>query len=126
MTARTGSDPGAIYAELTHELGAPVFDRVEAPASAEQRARLGKLAPSEIRQTTLAGEPIRQILTTAPGNQESIGGVKMISENGWCAARPSGTESIYKIYAESFKGDDQLRLILKDAQTIVDDALGAH
>lgn len=124
MTARIGRDPGMIYADLTRDLGSPVFDRVEAPASAEQRARLGRLSPSEIRQTTLAGEPIQHVWTTAPGNQERIGGVKMVSESGWCAARPSGTESIYKIYGESFAGDAHLRLILRDAQAIVDDALG--
>ena len=126
MTARTGRDPGMLYADMTPEFGAPVFDRIEAPASAAQRARLGRLSPSEIRQSTLAGEPIQQVLTTAPGNQERIGGVKMVSESGWCAARPSGTESIYKVYGESFAGEEHLRLILKDAQTIVNDALGAH
>ena len=123
ITAKMDRDPGELYQELTCELGAPVFERIEAPATAEQKQRLARLSPSEVRNTDLAGERIRSVINHAPGNGAPIGGVKVIAENGWFAARPSGTEKIYKIYAESFHGEDHLRLILKEAQTMIDAAL---
>jgi phosphoglucomutase len=119
ITARMGHDPGQIYRDLTGEFGEPVYDRVEAPATPEQKAKLEKLSAEQVRLTDLAGEKIRTILTHAPGNGASIGGLKVITESGWFAARPSGTEDIYKIYAESFRGADHLRRILEEAQTIV-------
>jgi phosphoglucomutase len=122
-TARIGRDPGEFYQELSRELGAAVYDRIEAPATSEQRELLGRLSPQQIRRTDLAGENIETILTHAPGNHAPIGGVKVMARRGWFAARPSGTESIYKIYAESFVGADHLRRVLEDAQAIVDDAL---
>ncbi len=125
ITARMGRDPGEIYHDLTREFGEPAYDRVEAPATAEQKDRLAKLSSHEVKGTELAGEKIRKILTRAPGNDAPIGGLKVIAENGWFAARPSGTENIYKIYAESFHGTDHLHRILKEAQTIVNDALTA-
>ncbi len=125
ITARMGRDPGEIYHELTREFGEPVYDRVEAPATPEQKAMLERLSAQQVRLTDLAGEKIRTILTHAPGNGASIGGLKVIAESGWFAARPSGTEDIYKIYAESFRGADHLRRILEEAQTIVNDALAA-
>ena len=125
ITARMGRDPGEIYHELTGELGKPVYDRVEAPATPEQKAMLEKLSAQQVRFTDLAGEKILTILTHAPGNGASIGGVKVIAESGWFAARPSGTEDIYKIYAESFRGADHLRRILEEAHTIINDALAA-
>ena len=105
-------DPGEIYHELTREFGEPVYDRVEAPATPEQKEKLKKLSSKQVRLTDLAGEKIRTILTQAPGNGSPIGGLKVIAESGWFAARPSGTEDIYKIYAESFQGIDHLRRIL--------------
>jgi len=120
-----GRDPGEIYHELTREFGAPVYDRVEAPATPEQKAMLERLSAQQVRLKELAGAKIRNILTHAPGNGASIGGLKVIAEGGWFAARPSGTEDIYKIYAESFRGADHLRRILEEAQTIVNDALSA-
>lgn len=123
ITARMGKDPGEIYRELTRELGDPVYERIDAPANPEQRAALEKLSPADIRATEVAGEHIDQILTTAPGDGKAIGGIKVIAENGWFAARPSGTEEIYKIYAESFLGQDHLRKIQQEAQTIVSEAL---
>lgn len=125
MTARIGRDPGDIYRELARDLGAPVYERIEAPATPEQKRRLGKLSPQQVRRTDLAGEPIQTILTHAPGNGAPIGGLKVMAKNGWFAARPSGTESVYKIYAESFDGADHLRRVLDDAQAIVDEALAA-
>ncbi len=125
ITARMGRDPGEIYRDLTREFGEPVYDRVEAPATPQQKEILGKLSPEQVRSTDLAGEKVQAILTTAPGNGASIGGLKVAAENGWFAARPSGTEDIYKIYAESFRGADHLRQILEEAQTIVSDALAA-
>jgi phosphoglucomutase len=123
ITARMGRDPGEIYCELTSELGEPAYDRVEAPATPEQKQMLERLSPQHVRHTDLAGEKIQSILTHAPGNGAPIGGLKVIAESGWFAARPSGTENIYKIYAESFRGQDHLRRILDEAQTIVNDAL---
>ena len=120
----TGRDPGEAYRELTRDLGEPFASRVDAPATPAQKKLLGKLDRSRIRSTTLAGEPIVGVLTHAPGNNAPIGGVKVMSKSGWFAARPSGTENIYKIYAESFVSEDHLRLLLTDAQAVVDAALG--
>jgi phosphoglucomutase len=125
ITARMGRDPGEIYGELTREFGEPVYDRVEAPATPAQKALLAKLSPQQVKITELAGEKIQTVLTHAPGNGAPIGGLKVIAESGWFAARPSGTEDIYKIYAESFRGADHLRRIQEEAQTIVSDALAA-
>jgi phosphoglucomutase len=125
ITARTGHDPGALYRALAQELGEPATDRVEAPASALQKQKLAQLAPQQIRITELAGEPIDRVLDRAPGNGAPIGGIKVVSATGWFAARPSGTEDIYKIYAESFRGDDGLRRILTEAQKIVDAAVAS-
>ena len=126
ITARMGRDPGELYQELTREFGEPVYDRVEAPATPEQKALLATLSPEKIKLTELAGEKIVNVLTHAPGNGASIGGMKVITESGWFAARPSGTENIYKIYAESFEGVDHLDRILEEAQTIVDAALAVE
>jgi phosphoglucomutase len=123
MTARMEKDPAKIYTQLTHELGNPVYDRVEAPATAEQKELLKRLSPEQVRQKDLAGEKIKSILTRAPGNDAPIGGLKVIAENGWFAARPSGTENIYKIYAESFLGTEHLHRIQEEAQAIVTDAV---
>ena len=125
ITARMGRDPGEIYRDLTREFGEPLYDLVEAPATLEQKELLEKLSPQQVRRTDLAGEKIQTILTHAPGNGAPIGGLKVVAESGWFAARPSGTEDIYKIYAESFRGADHLRRILEEAQTIVSDALAA-
>jgi phosphoglucomutase len=123
MTARTGRDPGEAYRGLTRELGEPLSDRVEAHATPEQKKKLSKLDRSQIRISELAGDPIDAVLTHAPGNQAPIGGVKVVSKNGWFAARPSGTEDIYKIYAESFRDERHLQTLLQEAQSIVDAAL---
>ncbi|HTV41045.1 MAG TPA: phosphoglucomutase (alpha-D-glucose-1,6-bisphosphate-dependent) [Candidatus Sulfotelmatobacter sp.] len=123
MTATIGRDPGEIYGGLTRELGEPVYARLEAPATMKQKENLKKLSPQQIRQTSLAGEKIQSILTRAPGDNEPIGGVKVVAENGWFAARPSGTEEIYKIYTESFRGMEHLRRIQEEAQSIVDGAI---
>jgi phosphoglucomutase len=125
MLAKTGRDPSQIYNELTKELGNPVYDRVEARATPEQKEILKRLSAEQVRQKDLAGEKITGILTKAPGNGAPIGGLKVVAENGWFAARPSGTESIYKIYAESFRGAEHLRRILDEAQAIVSDAVAA-
>jgi phosphoglucomutase len=119
ITARTEKDPGEHYAELTERFGNPVYERMDAPASVEQKKVLSKLAPEQVEADTLAGEPIQAKLTRAPGNDAPIGGLKVITENGWFAARPSGTEDIYKIYAESFIGTDHLKQIQDEAQAIV-------
>jgi phosphoglucomutase len=123
ITARTGRDPGAHYQALTQELGATFADRIDAPAAPAQKAKLAKLNRQQVRITELAGEPIDAILTEAPGNNAPIGGVKVTSRGGWFAARPSGTEDIYKIYAESFHDEAHLRRLIREAQTIVDAAL---
>jgi phosphoglucomutase len=125
IMARMGRDPGEIYRELTREFGEPLYDRVEAPATPAQKELLERLSPQQVRSTDLAGEKIRTILSHAPGNGAPIGGLKVAAESGWFAARPSGTEDIYKIYAESFRGADHLRRILEEAQTIVNEALAA-
>lgn len=124
IKAKTEQDPGEIYQSLTAELGKPSEKRVDAPANSEQKKLLGKLSPEQIHSKELAGEKIISILTKAPGNDASIGGIKVTTENGWFAARPSGTEDIYKIYAESFKGDHHLQALLSEAQVIVDKAIG--
>jgi phosphoglucomutase len=123
IIARMGRDPGEIYRELTRAFGEPLYDRVEAQATPDQKELLAKLSPQQVKLTDLAGEKIQTILTHAPGNSAPIGGVKVIAKNGWFAARPSGTEDIYKIYAESFRGADHLRHLLEEAQAIVSDAL---
>ena len=123
ITAKTGRDPGEIYHELTREFGEPAYDRIEAPATQAQRELLERLSPQQVRLTHLAGDAVQAILSHAPGNGAPIGGLKVTTANGWFAARPSGTENIYKIYAESFRGQDHLRRILDEAQTIVNDTL---
>lgn len=125
IAARAGKDPGELYREMTHELGNPVSERVDAPANTEQKARLSKLSPDQVKSTELAGEKIEAVLDRAPGNGAAIGGIKVASANGWFAARPSGTENIYKIYAESFKDEAHLQRLLEEAQTMVDQALSA-
>ncbi|MDE2247207.1 MAG: phosphoglucomutase (alpha-D-glucose-1,6-bisphosphate-dependent) [Xanthomonadaceae bacterium] len=125
ITARQGKDPGQLYAELTAELGRPFADRVEAAATPAQKARLSRLSPEQLKTDRLAGEKIEQVLSHAPGNGAAIGGIKVIAANGWFAARPSGTEAIYKIYAESFSTYKDLQGILAEAQKIVDTAI-AH
>jgi phosphoglucomutase len=123
LTARTSHNPAVEYEALTAKFGAPAYRRIDAPATPEQKAILSKLSPAQIHVSTLAGEPITAILTRAPGNDAPIGGVKVETEHGWFAARPSGTEDVYKVYAESFLGDDHLGQILKEAQDVVAQAL---
>ena len=123
MTARTEKDPGEHYRELTAQFGTPYYTRLDAPATLEQKARLEQLSPEAVQASTLAGEPITARLTRAPGNNAPIGGLKVVAANGWFAARPSGTEHIYKIYAESFKDETHLDAIVAEAQHIVDNAL---
>jgi phosphoglucomutase len=124
ILAKTGKSPSRLYEELTERFGAPAYERVDAAASKEQKARLGKLDGDAIAAEELAGEPIVAKLSAAPGNGAAIGGVKVVSENAWFAARPSGTEDVYKIYAESFKGEEHLRQVQEEARRIVDAALG--
>ncbi len=123
ITARTGKDPGEHYRELTEEFGTPYYTRVDAPATPAQKAKLLKLAPEAVKSTELGGEPITARLTRAPGNNAPVGGLKVTTATGWFAARPSGTENLYKIYAESFRDEAHLNTILKEAQQIVDNAL---
>ncbi|MDR3388779.1 MAG: phosphoglucomutase (alpha-D-glucose-1,6-bisphosphate-dependent) [Rudaea sp.] len=123
ITARQGKDPGQLYAQLTQDLGRPFADRVEASATPAQKAKLARLSPDQLHSDQLAGEKIEQVLDRAPGNNAAIGGIKAIAASGWFAARPSGTEAIYKIYAESFKSGEHLQDILKEAQRIVDAAI---
>ena len=123
ITARTGRDPGEHYRELTAEFGIPYYMRIDAPASPDEKARLQKLSPEAVRESELAGEPILARLTRAPGNQAPIGGLKVVAKSGWFAARPSGTENIYKIYAESFESQAHLHAIVREAQEIVTNAL---
>jgi phosphoglucomutase len=125
ITARMGRDPGEIYSDLTREFGDPVYERIDAPATPQQKAILAKLSPQQVEIKDLAGEKIQAILTDAPGNRAPIGGLKVVAESGWFAARPSGTEDIYKIYAESFRGVDHLKRIQEEAQTIVSNTLAA-
>ena len=123
MTARTGRDPSQLYQKMTEDLGLPFSTRVDAKATPQQKALLGKLSPEQVKSTSLAGEAITQILSHAPGNDQPIGGLKVMTENGWFAARPSGTEDIYKIYAESFIGDEHLSRLVEEAQVLVDTAI---
>jgi phosphoglucomutase len=119
ITAQTGKDPGEHYREMTAAFGSPFYTRIDAAATPEQKTKLGKLSPADVTAMTLAGEPITSKLTTAPGNNASIGGLKVVAANGWFAARPSGTENIYKIYAESFIDERHLQAIVTEAQEIV-------
>jgi phosphoglucomutase len=125
ILAHSGRDPGAYYVDLTRQFGAPVSVRVDAPATPTQKRGLSKLSPAQLRSTTLAGEPIQRTLDRAPGNDAAIGGIKVMAENGWFAARPSGTEDLYKIYAESFRDEAHLAAIVAEAQRIVDTALAS-
>jgi phosphoglucomutase len=125
ITAVLGRDPGVVYRELTERHGEPVYERVDAPATPAQKARLGKLSPGDVKAKGLAGAPITAVLTKAPGNGAAIGGLKVTTADGWFAARPSGTEDVYKIYAESFRGLDHLRLIQDEARALVTEALAA-
>ena len=124
ITAKTGNDPSQIYNQFTKEFGSPVYDRIDAPATPEQKSALAKLSPSQVKSTELAGDKIDLMLTEAPGNGAALGGLKVVSKNGWFAARPSGTENIYKIYAESFLGESHLRSIQEEAKVIVGKAVG--
>jgi phosphoglucomutase len=124
MTAVTGRDPGELYDDLTRELGNPVYERIDAPATAEQKEVLARLSAPDITESELAGEKIASVLTTAPGSTNPIGGLKVTAESGWFAARPSGTEDIYKLYAESFKGAEHLARIQSEARDIIARALG--
>jgi phosphoglucomutase len=119
MTATLGLDPGARYVELAREFGAPVYERIDAPATLDQKRLLLQLSPAQVDAKELAGEAIRTILTTAPGNGESIGGLKVITDEGWFAVRPSGTEDVYKLYAESFRDRQHLARIQEEAQSLV-------
>ncbi len=123
IRAVTGQDPGELYRGLEARFGAPVYERIDAPATREQKAALGKLSPEAVKADTLAGEKIMARLTRAPANDAPIGGLKVVTENGWFAARPSGTEDVYKLYAESFKGPAHLKLIQDEARAIVAAAL---
>ncbi len=125
MMAQTGHDPSELYRALTRELGAPVYERIDAPATPEQKAVLSKLSPEQVNARELAGDKIAAMLTKAPGNGVAIGGLKVVTENGWFAARPSGTEDVYKLYAESFKGEEHLKRIQEEAQAIVANALAS-
>ncbi len=126
ITARSGKDPGEHFRELTAEFGTPYYTRIDAAATPEQKARLGKLSPEAVSESKLAGEPITAKLTRAPGNNAPIGGLKVVAESGWFAARPSGTENIYKIYAESFRDEKHLQVIVTEAEQIVKNALSAE
>ena len=123
MTAVTGKDPAELYRGLVAKFGDPAYRRIDSPANATQKAKLSKLAPEQVRATTLAGETITGMLTTAPGNGAPLGGLKVESKSNWFAARPSGTEDVYKLYAESFLGEEMLERVLVEAQAIVAGAL---
>jgi len=123
ITARTGKDPGQHYQELTAEFGNPYYTRIDAPATPDQKTKLQALSPETVKESDLAGEPISAKLTKAPGNQAPIGGLKVVAKNGWFAARPSGTENIYKIYAESFQSESHLNAIVSEAEEMVNNAL---
>src|SRR6476659_9543838 len=125
IIAKSGRDPAAAFRTLTERYGESAYDRVDRPATPEQKKRLAKLSPSSIRSTELAGEKIEQMLVAAPGNAQPLGGLKVVARNGWFAARPSGTENLYKIYAESFHGKDHLARIIDEAQEIVNAALAS-
>jgi phosphoglucomutase len=119
MTAKAGRDPGELYTAITREFGTPAYERIDAPATPRQKAMLAKLSPDQVQAKELAGEKITATLTVAPGNNAAIGGLKVVTQSGWFAARPSGTEEVYKIYAESFRGTDHLRLIQHEAQALI-------
>jgi phosphoglucomutase len=123
ITAKTGKDPGLHYKDLTDRLGNPIYKRIDAPATPEQKARLSKLSPEDVTASSLAGDAILDKMTKAPGNQAAIGGLKVTTDSGWFAARPSGTENVYKIYAESFKNEEHLQRIFKEAEEIVSETL---
>jgi phosphoglucomutase len=123
ITARTGKEPGEHYRELTNEFGTPYYTRIDTPATPQQKAKLQKLSPGDVKESKLVGEPITAKLTSAPGNGAPIGGLKVVAASGWFAARPSGTENIYKIYAESFKNQSHLNKIVNEAQQIVNNTL---
>ena len=123
MMAVTGRDPGDLYSDLTRQFGDFAYQRIDAPATPEQKAALQRLSPDQITGSTIAGDKITSLLTKAPGNGAPIGGLKVVTENGWFAARPSGTEDVYKLYAESFTGSDHLRHIQEEAQAIIRRAL---
>jgi len=125
ITARTGKDPGEHYSDLVATFGAPFYRRIDASATPEQKAAFKRLTPEVVKAADLAGEPIISKLTNAPGNSAPIGGLKVVARSGWFAARPSGTENLYKLYAESFKGEAHLEMIILEAQEIVSAALGA-
>jgi phosphoglucomutase len=125
ITAVTGRDPGEIYRGLTERFGAPVYQRIDAPATAAQKAILAKLSPEQVQAKELAGDPIEAMLTKAPSNGAPLGGLKVITASGWFAARPSGTEDVYKLYAESFAGEEHLRRIQQEAQELVAKALAS-
>jgi phosphoglucomutase len=126
ITARLDRDPGEVYRDLEQQFGSPAYQRIDAPATAEQKNALKRLAPEAITATTLAGDPIQERLSRAPGNGAAIGGIKVTTAHGWFAARPSGTEDVYKIYAESFRGEDHLQRIQQEAVEIVSAAFQAR
>jgi len=126
ITARVGRNPGLLYRDITRDLGEATAARIDAPASPAQKRKLAALSPQQVRTKEMAGEPVKSVLTRAPGNDAAIGGIKVVAENGWFAARPSGTEDVYKIYAESFRGEEHLRALLHEAQVIVDAALATE
>jgi phosphoglucomutase len=126
MMAKTGRNPGELYRALTHELGEPVYERIDAAATPTQKAILSKLSPDQVSARGLAGDRIVAKLTTAPGNGASIGGLKVVTDYGWFAARPSGTEDVYKLYAESFKGNNHLKRIQEEAQALITTALSSN
>jgi phosphoglucomutase len=125
ITARAGRDPGELYRDLANELGDPSYERIDAPASPEEKAALGKLRAEDVRDKSLAGEPILAVQVAAPGNGAALGGLKVVAKSGWFAARPSGTENVYKIYAESFLGKDHLRRVQEEAKALVSKTLAA-
>ncbi|HYW62786.1 MAG TPA: phosphoglucomutase, alpha-D-glucose phosphate-specific, partial [Bradyrhizobium sp.] len=125
MTARTGRDPGILFDELTRELGVPFYQRIDAPATPAQKSLLKALSPEQLAMTELAGDPVRSAVTAAPGNNQPFGGIKVSTDQGWFAARPSGTEDVTKIYAESFVGEDHLRRIQEEAQQAIARAIGS-
>ena len=119
MTARTKSDPSQLFDQLTSELGVPFYERIDAPGTSAQKSLLKALSPEKLAMKELVGEPVRAVLTAAPGNGQSFGGIKVSSDSGWFAARPSGTEDVYKIYAESFRSQAHLRQIQQEAQIAI-------